>query len=779
MREIIGNITATPVPRSDWAQNDPTKSDYIKNKITKLSELDNDLILDTTQIVHGDTMTLLSTLIDEIKSYDEPNDSEVTYDLALEIGKLSRTDGSERDEGDGLRISEFIPTPEGASVTVTYSFTDQRSACFLCYDENYNLIKDWNTDSDGVIYSYVYVSSGEGFDVPSGTSYVRAYWSTVDTSGTIQLIISTVPQEIFVSDDDYSLEFGWLSLDTGKPIISTIYVRTVNYITCSAGSICSFNTDGKYFCILFYDSDFEMIKNWTSDGKSYDYFENETIIAPEGAAYMRLFCDDSESANLSMPLSGTKITLDNLYANLSEEAEAATATALAGRTAESFVFAAFSDMHLRNSEINQKVVNWTAYGLSEIQKRMQLDMVAFLGDFVDGSSTDSVDEGKAELKECRRIFYNAIGSTPSLWVAGNHDNNHYNGTELTGDELYSYLGANNINVVTHYGNKQRIYGYRDFEEDKIRAIYLNTSDCSSSDTTSSSHMSAAQVRWLAEVALDFSKKSDANEWGIIVLSHMPLNWSSSTKLALSVLDAYIIGLSTTVTADDETVSIDYSSLTNKAEVIAYFNGHTHNYCCRQTGVANTWGITIPQVCVGRYNHYVDDNPNFAEFDAEGNPVYYYKTIGTNETTSFSLITIDRINKKITIAKYGAGYNRECLYGQGFDEDLSYQTISFINSREGRATHVFAYDSDKKLISDYFSGKAYAEIDPNSSYMFNSNAKYIRCFADTSRTSGTFTLTYESGDSVEYAGTVGSIDLTTGLNADEDYGFRSDFIELVF
>ena len=32
MREIIGNTTATPNPRPDWAQNDETKADFIKNK---------------------------------------------------------------------------------------------------------------------------------------------------------------------------------------------------------------------------------------------------------------------------------------------------------------------------------------------------------------------------------------------------------------------------------------------------------------------------------------------------------------------------------------------------------------------------------------------------------------------------------------------------------------------------------------------------------------------------------------------------------------------------
>ena len=32
MSKIIGNTTATPVPRSDWAQTDVNKVDFILNK---------------------------------------------------------------------------------------------------------------------------------------------------------------------------------------------------------------------------------------------------------------------------------------------------------------------------------------------------------------------------------------------------------------------------------------------------------------------------------------------------------------------------------------------------------------------------------------------------------------------------------------------------------------------------------------------------------------------------------------------------------------------------
>ena len=37
MSKIIGNTTATPTPRSDWAQTDPSKADFILNKPENIS----------------------------------------------------------------------------------------------------------------------------------------------------------------------------------------------------------------------------------------------------------------------------------------------------------------------------------------------------------------------------------------------------------------------------------------------------------------------------------------------------------------------------------------------------------------------------------------------------------------------------------------------------------------------------------------------------------------------------------------------------------------------
>lgn len=49
MAKIIGNTTATPNPRPDWNQTDPTKADYIKNKPSTLAIEITDGVLTLTQ----------------------------------------------------------------------------------------------------------------------------------------------------------------------------------------------------------------------------------------------------------------------------------------------------------------------------------------------------------------------------------------------------------------------------------------------------------------------------------------------------------------------------------------------------------------------------------------------------------------------------------------------------------------------------------------------------------------------------------------------------------
>ena len=132
MREIIGNTTATPMPRSDWSQTDASKADYIKNKPnipTKPSELANDSnfvtlsdVPDEIYVGNGDmpegaTIQILTDgsdaeqeLKDELKEY-------IDGELAVELAKRSQLKPEFANSVDELDekgdISKLYVLPDG------------------------------------------------------------------------------------------------------------------------------------------------------------------------------------------------------------------------------------------------------------------------------------------------------------------------------------------------------------------------------------------------------------------------------------------------------------------------------------------------------------------------------------------------------------------------------------------------------------------------------------------------------------------------------------------
>ena len=78
MSKIIGNTTATTIPRSDWTQNDVTKADYIKNKPTILAgEGINSLI--HKEITYDEIISYYTSLF-EPYSYNEDDVQQIFAD---------------------------------------------------------------------------------------------------------------------------------------------------------------------------------------------------------------------------------------------------------------------------------------------------------------------------------------------------------------------------------------------------------------------------------------------------------------------------------------------------------------------------------------------------------------------------------------------------------------------------------------------------------------------------------------------------------------------------
>jgi hypothetical protein len=258
-------------------------------------------------------------------------------------------------------------------------------------------------------------------------------------------------------------------------------------------------------------------------------------------------------------------------------------------------------------------------------------------------------------------MYEAGQGIQQIWLQGNHDRNPYDTDDgdLTPEELYSYIFSHNAGTVVDPRHPMGGYGYKDYDQQKIRVIYWNSSEIAGVQNVTDHCFTADQYLWMSETAFDLRCKEAPAEWAIVMLSHMPTNWHSQmTKF----INAYISGEKTTVTAADNVkVTVNFAGR-NQAEFICAINGHTHNFRYSQVGKNRFWQIAVPQICAGRYNEYGTSWPEVGgEVDEQGKPVYYLKTADSARSTSFCVFAVDRENRKIHVLHYGAGVDREISY----------------------------------------------------------------------------------------------------------------------
>ena len=689
--------------------------DSIKTRVitsvSQTEDMESDLLTDSNGSLRKIPIELLTEkirkgLLNQILDPDHypitpASDNSKTVTIDLEEGNITNT-GELTEEAGIYRTPDYIEILDGMS----FSNSGNQIMKFYIYDENKNFISGWN---DG--YSYAWRNPGTLDFFPPGAKYFKCLLSS-DEPQTMTIAIGTVEEQIkaehkrvYLADHGYvvygdiiddaamhKLVIEALGLDDNEYNITEIKAPVANpheatLALMNVGNGCVQFVD---FSSMTYDADNPTVEIvcQTRGQRPLPYF----CIAfnnGNGQGRVRKLRVDPDCIPVRLTSEGIEVRRNNTFSNTGSEEEyvivnlaelkdAVDALSNGGtvypsyiidesarvsnevlhnRSANSFVFAALSDIHLECYEYTRTGASHTAAALNEIKKRVPLDMITLLGDYVDGDSTDDTDQCNTELLEIRQMFYDTVRDVPSIWAVGNHDNAHYYTRDdpsdrTNGNLMYSYLGSNNRDTVIDPENRQRIYGYRDFEQQKIRVIYLNTSDVSDNTTSSSTYISNQQLTWLQNTALDFSSKSDVNNWGILFLTHYPIDWNSATQSLLTIINDYISG--------------DGTEGAKRAEVIAAFHGHTHNYLVNTIGVSGFPSIAIPQVCFGRNNEYATDpdKPEFGEFEEDGvTPIYYAKTENSAQDTSFNIITIDRILKKIYCTNYGAGINREIQYAE--------------------------------------------------------------------------------------------------------------------
>ena len=336
-----------------------------------------------------------------------------------------------------------------------------------------------------------------------------------------------------------------------------------------------------------------------------------------------------------------------------------------------FKFVAISDMHeMGDNDSTQSTIDQyrkanleAGQGAKIVAEKVKPDCAVNFGDFAWGSGTTALNEGVWSITSARCKSY-LDNVAENFYTPGNHDGLIYSTDGLDYDILTGMTGT---------------WRYKDFDKKKIRVICLNTADNSVSQVKE--YISGAQLQWFCN-ALDLSAKSDVSQWGIIVLSHHPLDWSTTLMPAANVLAAYENGTSYSVSRDGVSVFYNFNGK-NLAKVLAAFHGHVHCFKVGDISGASIKRIAIPNACFGRNNEYGRDG-NLVH----GEETTYNKTENTGKSTAFCVIGIDKKGGRIYADCYGAGYDRIVAIEGG--EVITYSvTNSLSNATTSNGSSVVA------------------------------------------------------------------------------------------
>lgn len=367
------------------------------------------------------------------------------------------------------------------------------------------------------------------------------------------------------------------------------------------------------------------------------------------------------------------------------------------RTNDSVVFLAMSDSHYYGEQGESGVdtyvdSNGTQGNVSNLHGAMaakilayalDFDFMAHLGDATWGHKTTTSPLLNSQIDTLFGMLRESHANLPCFHAIGNHDTGmyyHNNMKEAGNTGIYTESGANLYNKFTALsesadtvigGEEYGGYCYRDFANKKLRVFLLNTSEYHIYNQTDSG-MLGSQKLWFANALLDLNDKSDAADWGFIVLCHYPADYGNAMPLS-ELLKAYVTGNGITIAHENGTNTTVNFTGKNNAKFIAQFHGHVHNFITSKlhstaTGTPvqfDAWRMCIPNGQYNRENYYTTVNGiNFAE-DTD-----YSKTAGTANDTSFVVNVISPSEEKIYSFCYGAGYDRVIGYGA-----VTYYSIS--------------------------------------------------------------------------------------------------------
>lgn len=271
--------------------------------------------------------------------------------------------------------------------------------------------------------------------------------------------------------------------------------------------------------------------------------------------------------------------------------------------------------------------------LNSLSSIIDADIFVHNGDF----DLTYVDNTNKDWDMFNKYLYSTISrannTKPWIFTNGNHDSSVVSVNRLTNKKKYIFDILNKpctkIKPDTVLG-KDSSYGYVDFDEKKIRLIFVNTTD-----TKSSSGITTAQYDFIASAL-----KSVPNDYNIVFTGHIPPNENIiktgltggvySNNIANWYLKKYIYILNDfneKLSKKESLSGYDFSSVSENSRIVCSFHGHTHfnayeklkinnndrgvNYFCRQGygwGYGSTCDIELPSGIIATYDRF-DHNKN--------------------------------------------------------------------------------------------------------------------------------------------------------------------------
>ncbi len=340
-----------------------------------------------------------------------------------------------------------------------------------------------------------------------------------------------------------------------------------------------------------------------------------------------------------------------------------------------FIF--FSDSHIDAYNIEECFDNVQRTVDFADNFPVPFDAVMFGGDFV--TFYNILDKDQA-MHRCRP-FFDRIKKceTPFVFAKGNHDTNDWDNTidrafnDDDWSKMYLDFAEEKYGLVRQKkkNGSMSTWHYYDVEDKKIRIVAVDVMDTDKTIPNEQGrvkyhncrlrHISQEQFDWIVNTALNFDEKEE-KDWGVIFVMHQLIeddeNYGRATDklidscVAMNNAEKYECDF---VCEEDPafnfTVSADftkYADSEKRPHTICWFLGHHHRdmYTCIK-------GINIINItnasCTDRFG------------DAT-----MARIPGTATQNAFDLISVDTLERKIRIVRYGAGID---CYGVGGDRFL--------------------------------------------------------------------------------------------------------------